>query len=406
MSGARLPTLSISVLGLLTILAYGSWFYGFGVILDDIAAEFDSGVGRLALGYALAQISTGFLGMAAGRALDRRGAGAPLAVGLVFGPSLLFASSFAQDPLWFSVAFGIGGGAVGATCFYHLTQTIVSRLAPGHEALSIARLTVWGAFSSPILLPLTELSRSEFGWRTTIRFSAALVALAMVLALFVLGKSGATAAERPSTSSLAALRRAWRSRSVRWFTASSMLASFGASTLMVLQIPAMVDNGVDRGAAANLAGGRGLAQLLGRLPLGRLLAAAPATRLAGVARTLVALGAVILAVTDRVWIGIVFVVLAGIGIGASSPLEGIVSRQILPADDLGTLMGSLHLVGGITSGLGPVLSGLLVDATDAKWSGLTLAAALCAMSSLIMFVVPWGEPAIVDESSSTSSTVR
>ncbi|MEY2641850.1 MAG: hypothetical protein RLZZ368_497, partial [Actinomycetota bacterium] len=43
MSGARLPTLSISVLGLLTILAYGSWFYGFGVILDDIAAEFDSG---------------------------------------------------------------------------------------------------------------------------------------------------------------------------------------------------------------------------------------------------------------------------------------------------------------------------------------------------------------------------
>ena len=37
----------IDALGFLTIAAYGSWFYGFGVLVEDISADLGTGVGAL-----------------------------------------------------------------------------------------------------------------------------------------------------------------------------------------------------------------------------------------------------------------------------------------------------------------------------------------------------------------------
>ena len=64
-----MPHGRIAILGLLTVVAYGSWFYGFGVLLDDIALDLGSGVGVLTAGYALAQVLTGVLGLVAGLSL-------------------------------------------------------------------------------------------------------------------------------------------------------------------------------------------------------------------------------------------------------------------------------------------------------------------------------------------------
>jgi predicted MFS family arabinose efflux permease len=285
----------------------------------------------------------------------------------------VFASTYVDSPALFAVMFGLGGGVIGATSFYHLTQTVVARLAVGNEARAIAQLTIWGAFSSPILIPLTEAARASIGWRDTVRVSALTVGVVLVLAAWVVDRRGETRSVAPSVSSRVALTRAWADPDVRRLAFSSLASSFGTSIIMVLQIPAMVAAGLERSTAATMAGTRGFAQLLGRLPLGRVLDAHPTRRVLVTAKLLVAAGALLLAFSGNVVMALLFVIVGGVGIGAVSPLDGIYAREVLPSDDLGTLMGSMHFVGGLMSGVGPLLGALVIDATGRTESGLLVA---------------------------------
>jgi MFS family permease len=372
---AALPKSRIALLGILTIVAYGTWFYGFGVLIDEIDAELPGGLFPLTAGYATAQILTGILGVVAGRLLDKKGARVPFALGAATGPVLFLGASYATNPWVFSVLFGAGGGIVGATAFYHLTQTVAARLAVGSEIRAIARLTIWGAFASPVLIPVTEILRATVGWRMTLRIGAVAVGAILVLAAVKVDPQVITRAGAPSPSPLAAVRAAVVVPRIRRLALSSLASSLGASVLVVLQVPVMVAGGLDRSTAAGLAGARGLAQLLGRLPLTFVLRhVSPRTALRG-AKVTIGIGALLLAAATNLPIAIGFVVVAGLGIGAVSPLEGIYAREVLPAEDLGTLMGALHLLLGVAAGLGPLLAGVIVDLSGLVWTGLILAAA-------------------------------
>lgn len=378
-----LPNAPIALLGLVTIVAYGSWFYGFGVLIDSIAQEYASGLGILLVGFGVAQVLTGVLGVVAGRLLDRRGAATTLLVGAAAGPVCIWAASASPSALWFAGWFGVGGGVIGATGFYQVTQSVAARLAPGDEARSIARLTIWGALSSPVMIPLTELARQLVGWRMTLRLGALAVAVVFaVSAAFVSQRP--TRSSRPAESPLAAVRAAIASPPVRRLALSSLAGSFGMSTLVVLQVPAMVAAGLDRSVAAAMAGARGFAQLLGRLPLTWVLNRISARQALRSAKALVAAGALVLAVAGTPVVAVVFVVVAGVSIGALSPLDGIYAREVLPADDLGTLMGALFLLSGVAAGLGPVVAAVVVDITGIAASGLVLAAAMAAVGAALL----------------------
>lgn len=378
------PAGRIALLGLLTIVAYGSWFYGFGVLIDDIAAELAGGLAPLTIGYAIAQILTGVLGVVVGRTIDRRGVLWPFAVGAVLGPGLLVASTFADDPWLFAALFGTGGGVIGSTCFYHVTQTVAARLAAGQEARAIARLTIWGAFASPVLIPLTEVLRAAIGWRDTIRLGAVVVAVVLAVAALRVDPERRTASTAPSGRPLHAVRLALADRRIRRLALSSLAGATSMSILVVLQVPVMVAGGIERGTAATLAGARGLAQLLGRLPLGWVLRRWSARASLRFAKFAVGLGALVLAVEVNIVTALVFVVVAGASIGAVSPLEGIYAREVLPPGDLGTLMGALHLLLGIAAGLGPVLAGVIADVTGRTGSGLVLAAAAAFVGAALL----------------------
>lgn len=385
---SSVPYVRVGILGVLTIVSYGSWFYGFGVLLDDIAADFGSGVGIVTLGYTIAQILTGVLGMWVGRTLDRHGARRPFAIGAVIGPGVVVASTFVDSPTLFAVLFGIGGGVIGASSFYHLTQTVAARLSVGSEARAIAQITIWGAFSSPILIPLTEVLRSSIGWRQTIRVSVAVVAAVLVTAALFVDRHGVSKSSRPSASSRLAVSTAWRDPVVKRYAFSSFVSSFGTSIVMVLQIPAMVAGGLERSTAASMASARGFAQLLGRLPLGRVLDTWSTRRVFVAAKLLVAVGAILLALSGNVVFAVLFVIVGGVGIGALSPLDGIYAREVLPEHDLGTLMGSMHLIGGFMAGLGPLVGALVIDLTDRTWTALVLSSLLLVVGAATLVTSP------------------
>jgi MFS family permease len=172
-----------------------------------------------------------------------------------------------------------------------------------------------------------------------------------------------------------------RTAAGRRFVAVVALTGVSISLLLVYQVPIMRSAGLATGTAASIAGLRGLAQLGGRIPIGRLLRHHHTDTLLAAALTL--LGVAALAINGAQWVpvAVVFALAAGLGIGAFSPLQGIRSEELFDRASLGTTMGLLASISMTAGAVGPVAAGAITDATGsprpASWgaSAAALAAA-------------------------------
>ena len=352
----------IDALGLLTIAAYGSWFYGFGVLVEDISADFGVGVGVLGAVYGLTTLLGGAGAVAVGRLLDRRG---PRIVLSVIGPvaAVTYAlSTVCQNAVLFCVVFAVAGGAVSASSFYSFTQPVAMAVRPDDTVRAVTRLTIWGAFASPLMIPLTEVMRDEWGWRGAVRATA--------LAVFVcFGVAAAVVRTEPRNRRTTAvpfravMHDAAMSPFLRLYAGAALLSSVAISSLLVFQVPVMKWAGLSAAAAASFAGARGLLQLFGRLPLVPVVGRFGAWRLQFACRAAMFAGAAALWASGTGWFAVVYVVIVGASTGALAAVDGMVAREVLAEQNFATMLSVLGLVGTLGGALGPVLVGLIVQET-------------------------------------------
>ena len=365
----------VDVLGVLTIAVYGSWYYGFGVLIDDIGAGLDVGSAPLGLAFGLAQILLGALSLITGRILDRFGPQLLLGVIGPVGAILVGFSGRAVEVWQFVFLFGVGGGVSAAAGFYGMTQAMLVRMDPAAATQRIIRLTIWGAFASPIAIPATELLRGSFGWRVAIEVPAGIACCVFLLAARVIRKVPRHIEFERSATWLQAVTSAARSAAVRWHTVGVFCAYMAMSTLLVFQLSMMRWAGLSAAAAAGFGGARGLLQLLGRLPLQRALRCYGQWVLLGGARLFVAIACVLVLVSGNAVTATMYVVVAGVGIGAISALDGIVARTVIPTGDFGAISGVVTFLGAIGGGVAPVLAGRLNDVTGTPTMAATVASA-------------------------------
>jgi predicted MFS family arabinose efflux permease len=361
----RLPEVdwTVDVLGVLTIAVYGSWYYGFGVLIDDIADGLDMSATQLGISFGIAQVLLGVLSILTGRLLDRRGPSLVLGVVGPLGAILVGFAGRAAEPWQFIVCFALGGGISAAAGFYGMTQAIIVRL--DHEAAMrrIIRLTIWGAFASPVAIPITEALRRHLGWRLAIELPAGAALVAFLVASRVVRSATPRDAAPTRTRWSSVMLTAVRDGAIRWHALGVMLTYMAMSTLLVFQLSIMRWAGLSAGVAAGFAGARGVLQLLGRLPLRRALDRVDAWNLLFAARGLVAIACLVILASGQVGFAGLYVLLAGAGIGAVSALDGIVGRDVLHASDFGALTGIVTLLGAIGGGVAPVVAGRVTDVT-------------------------------------------
>jgi MFS family permease len=375
----RIPRLKIGVLGLVTIAVYGSWHYAFSVLLDPIIEDTGWSEPFLTSAFGASILVGGAASMAGGWLLDRFGSrfvfGLAAVVGLLgFG---LAVSTTSQS--LFAVATALGGGAMAALGFYHITQTVAVRISPASSTKAIAVLTVWGAFASAIYMPATALLVGEFGWRITlITITASAVLTLAVAALVIDTRSG----EMPrGRHVLGEIRTAMRAPAARWFLLSQASMGIVMGVVLAYQVPAMTAAGLPLAAASFWAGVRGFSQLLGRLPLVPLVNRFGVVRSMRIAYVAIGLGTVVLAFAGQPWIAAVYAVVAGFGIGAVSPLIGMFSRDVFGAASLGTSMGMVSLVFMAVGAAGPPLAGWLAVSTGSRAIPVVAAGLLALLSA-------------------------
>lgn len=376
-----LPRGPTAALGVLSIVAFGSWFYGFGVLVDPIGQATGWSEGLLGTTFGASFLVAGVAGTLVGHALDARGSRRTF-LALSLGASLpLLAASWATDPLLFAVPAALGGGLVGAGGYYQATSAVMARLAPQRRAHGITVLTLWGAFASPVFLPVLGWVVVRVGWRPTLRGLAVAVGAAFLLAAVAVPDVRPERDDRPGflTAARAALDRPVRRRLAVAVTAAGATSAL----LLVQQVPAMTAAGMALGTASGFAGARGLLQLAGRLPLAPVVVRfGSRTTLRG-AYLLMGAGALLLIDAGGLVRAGLFAVVAGVGIGAMAAVESIHAAEVFDGPSMGTHLGVVGLLRGVGGAVGPTVGGIAIDLTGSR----AVALLLCAAGAVVAVVV-------------------
>ena len=353
---------AIASLGVLTIAAYGCWYYGFGVLLDPIHDAEGWSRGALGSVFGAALFVNGIGAAAGGRLLDSAGPRRTFLLAALLGGGGLAAASLQHSVWGFAVAYAIGGGSVGALGFYHVTQAAAARASPARPAEAIARLTIIGALSSPIFLPLTAWLVEAGDWRSTLQINAVAIAVAFAVAAVCVPDHRVRHQERGSAR--AAFETAWQSLAFRRLLGATLLSGAAVDIMLAYQVPIMRAAGLPLAAAATIAGLRGFAQLAGRLPLAWVLRAMSARAAFAWANLLAAVSALFLLVSGALPFALAYSLLAGVATGAISPLQGIYTAELVDRRDLGLLLGVQQALYGVAGAAGPVLVGVLSRAHE------------------------------------------
>jgi MFS family permease len=353
---------AIASLGLLTIVAYGSWYYGFGVLLDPIHQSEHWSRGALGAVFGATILVNGIGAALGGRLLDAGGPRRTFLLAALLGAGGLLIASAQHSLVGFAVAYAIGGGSIGALGFYHVTEAAAARTTPGRSSQAISRLTIIGAFASPIFLPLTAWLVDHTDWRVALRVDAVAVAVAFLVAAALVPDHRIS--DAPRGRALDAFRVAWVGLAFRRLLIATLLSGAAADIMLAFQVPIMRAAGLPLAAAATIAGLRGFAQLGGRIPLGLVLRRTPARAALAAANLLGALAALLLLASGALPVAVAYSLLAGAATGASSPLQGIYTAELVDDHDLGLLLGVQQALYGVAGAAGPILVGVALAVTD------------------------------------------
>lgn len=384
MSHERPPRAPLVALGVLSIVAFGGWFYGFGVLLEPIRQDTGWDETTLTSTYGASLFLTGLGAAVGGAVIDRRGGRVLLVAAGLLATVGLVATSFATSAATFAVAGAVAGGTIGAGGYYHATQAIIGRLAPEARTRGMTGLTLWGAFASPVFLPLLGWTVTAFGWRPTVRGLAVVVGLAFLAAAATIPADDPDGEATSRPSAFRSLTRTAGDPVVGRLYLSGFAAGIGTSVLLLYQVPAMVAAGLSLGVASTLAGARGIVQLAGRIPLPPVVRRFGSFLTLRVSLVLAAVGALILPFAGDLPTAVTFTAVAGVAIGALAALEGIYAGDVTDPDVLGTTLGAYSLVRGIGAAVGPVVGGLVADALGSRGPTLALSAAALVVAALVL----------------------
>ena len=361
------------VLGITTIISYGTTQYLFGVLVVPLDAAFHWGRASISGVYALGLIIAGLLGVPIGSLVDRRGARLLMSCGSVLAGLALFGLA-RMDALWqFYLLWSGGLGLAMALTLYPVTFTVVANWFVRKRGTALAVLTLVGGLSSPICIPLAGILVAHVGWRSTLDvLGIAQLAIALPLHAFLLRRhpedlglspDGEPALPVQTHAPLpgATLSEALGSPVFWMLTASLALVMLGSTVVFVHQVAFMISRGTDAVLGATLSGMLGLASLPGRYVFNVLSSRISPQKLLTLSVLAQAVGIVVLVQASSPGWLILYVVIYGSAYGAFSPLRASVMADHFGRRAYGAITAVQGIPVAICAGLGPLAAGWLYD---------------------------------------------
>lgn len=366
-------------------------FYSFGAGFEQMADEFDAGLGATAAVFAITTFLFFACGAVAGPLADRYGPRPLVFFGaLAMGAGLLLTAevtSLGFGYLTYGVGVGLGIGA------YLVPMTAcVSGWFERRRSMALGLYTGGIGLGTLLLVPLGEyLIRTE-GWRVAFR-------LAGIGSVIVYGTAGFVVARPPGATTAPDRKPLAEILAGRWFArlyGASLLMTTALFVPFVFVVKYATDRGVSSPAAAALISVIGVGSVVGRFGIGAIGTRLNVFALAFACYAIQPVGYVLWLVSDGNYpLLVAFTTLLGIAYGGYVALGPVVAADLYGLDGLGALLGVLFTSAGIGGLIGPIAAGAMLDRTGSFAVVIGTAIALCTVATVIYWPVRRGPPAPV-----------
>ena len=341
-------------------------------------------------------------GLVLGRFADRKGGPSVLLlIGLCIDAASLAALRWVETPLQFLILYGVIGGA-GNTGMRLVQSTLVAKWFVLKRGAAVGFSSMGGGVSALVMVPITSFIISEVGWRD------AWVALAVIMVALLLpcvplairapedmgllpdngelpkpGRLRVSAASERSYS-LGEVVRTWRF----WLLLLAIIfGSYSLQTNTVIMVPYFEEIGFTSVVAASAISVYGLFSVAARFIWG-FVADRLSVRPAIVIQALVtAVGAALL--LQIAGTGSLYAVAAfqGIALGGFPTLAQLVWPEFFGRMHIGSVSGLTQFFTTVIGSMGPLIAGLVYDATGTYQSSLWLLVVTWLLCAAVIFAV-------------------
>lgn len=336
--------------------------YSFSAFFESMANEFDSGLGRTSIVFAITTFLYFSTGALTGPLADRWGV-RPLVIvgGAMFAVGLFWTSRVGE--LWHGyLTFGIGVG-MGGGVFISSVFAMNAQWFDRHRGAAQGIVASGSGLGTLVLVPLAERLIASYGWRTAYELLAAIAAVTFLLTSVFLQRPPIEPVERDFPY-------------VKTVLASPIFARFGLGVALQMGVvvaafafvsPFATAQGVSAQTAAILVGAIGAASIAGRLFLTGL-----ADRIGPI--TMLQVSLVTESVAFALWLLIggnvallaLFVAILGVGYGGFVALVPLVTAELFGLRSFGAVFGWVFLTSGVGSLFIPPLVGFVSDGFDTQ----------------------------------------
>jgi MFS family permease len=386
---------------LLMALTYGAR-YSFGIFVQPLTADngWSRAVVSLAASINLLVYAAG--GVLSGRLLDRLSPRWIATAGAAACAAGFFWCAGAASPLEFFLAYGVLYGFGSSWAGTVTATSSVGKWFVRRRGIAIGISSMGVSFGTITFTPVVAYLLERFDWQTGFVFMGLALLIPGTLIAQILFQRRVpedyglapdgepTAADRRATASPGARHAAAAARPLRNDARFWVLAlCHGTAVLTALmafvhQVPYAVDNGIDPIAAAASLAAIGFAGLIGQFFFGWVSDRIGDPKYAAsLGYTVMAAGTLILVQARSVETLMAYALVFGFGYGCLGPLLPIIAADRFGRRRIGAIFGLLtFFVVGVGGSLGPIIGGVVYDATGSyltAWrlnAGLLIAAAV------------------------------
>jgi MFS family permease len=366
--------------------------YTFGIFLKPLTEEFSWSRESVSAAFGIAAMTVAVCSPPLGYLLDRLNpARIVVPCLIVFG--LAFASLSLLTPnIWHLYAVFFVLGIVGNGTAQMAYSRAVSSWFEARRGMALAIVMAGGAVGAMVLPPIAESLIARYGWRQAFVILGAMVLVIgpPMAARFLRQRSDAHPRVAMPVGG-ASVRDGLRSR-VFWILVAVLFGSSIAQNGAITHIAALLsDRGVTAQGAALAVSAMGAASLAGRLGTGWLLDRFFAAHVSIALLLLAALGTLLLATADSLFIGVLAAALIGAGMGGEADVTPYLLSRYFGLRAFSTLYGLTWTAYAIAGAVGPILMGRAFDVAASYTTLLiVLAGVIVAVAALMLFLPRYG----------------
>jgi len=363
-------------LSMTVMVGFGVILYGFSVYATDQAAGADFSKTALSVAYGGSVFVGGLLAHPVGRLADKHGVRGIVGAGAVLGSMGLVAFSISHQSWQVVAAWLVLIGPAQAMIYYEPAYVAIHQWSPARDrAKTLGTITLIGGLAGIVFIPVAAWLVAVVDWRSAVQILALLLlTVGGLTSLFALPRRPGDIVTQPRTDiSISSLLR---DRRFRLYTFALMLILLATQGIIAHRVARFAEVGFSLTTVALWAAVASAMSLPGRWIAPILAERFGATRIQAGVALIVTVSITLMVDGTTSWQMIGHFFLFGLSFGALIPLRAMVMGDWFSGPGYGTIMGTQWTGVVLVAAAGPVLVGVLRDATGGYQTSMVLLAVL------------------------------